>query len=138
MKMSLERFSLGVPICLSGWTAKQAFLHKWEFKMVSKQTLSLGQDTVPVLPTWCVLSIVNHRMRKTAFQRCGSGLGDFVINQPTGSGFDNLNYGSGSLLIINHSQKFLKKSVFRIRIRIRRIHMFLGLPDPDLSVIMQK
>ncbi len=25
-------------------------------------------------------------------------------------------------------------SVFRIRIRIHRIHMFLGLPDPDLLV----
>jgi hypothetical protein len=25
-----------------------------------------------------------------------------------------------------------RKAVFRIRIRIHRIHIFLGLPDPDL------
>jgi hypothetical protein len=30
MKMSLDKFSLGVPICLSGWTARQAFLKKIE------------------------------------------------------------------------------------------------------------
>jgi hypothetical protein len=30
------------------------------------------------------------------------------------------------------------KAVFRIRIRIHRIHMFLGLPDSDPSIIMQK
>jgi hypothetical protein len=29
-------------------------------------------------------------------------------------------------------------AVFRIQIRIHRIHMFLGLPDPDPSIIMQK
>jgi hypothetical protein len=28
--------------------------------------------------------------------------------------------------------------VLRILIRIHRIHMFLGLPDPDPSIIMQK
>ncbi len=28
--------------------------------------------------------------------------------------------------------------VFRIRIRIQRILMFLGLPDPDPSIIKQK
>jgi hypothetical protein len=30
------------------------------------------------------------------------------------------------------------KPVLRIWIRIHRIHMFLGLPDPDPSVIKQK
>jgi hypothetical protein len=30
------------------------------------------------------------------------------------------------------------KAVFRIRIRIHRIHVFFGLPDPDPSIIMQK
>ncbi len=29
-------------------------------------------------------------------------------------------------------------AVLRIRIRIHRIHMFLGLSDPDPSIIMQK
>jgi hypothetical protein len=29
-------------------------------------------------------------------------------------------------------EKVLFKAVFRIRIRIHRIHIFLGLPDPDL------
>jgi hypothetical protein len=28
-------------------------------------------------------------------------------------------------------RKVINKSVFRIRIQIHRIHMFLGLPDPD-------
>ena len=27
MNINLERFSLSVPICLSGWTARQAFLY---------------------------------------------------------------------------------------------------------------
>jgi hypothetical protein len=32
----------------------------------------------------------------------------------------------------------IPEPVLRIRIRIHRIHMFLGFPDPDLSIIMQK
>ena len=32
----------------------------------------------------------------------------------------------------------IPEPVLRIRIRIHRIHMFLGLPDPDPSIIMQK
>ncbi len=35
---------------------------------------------------------------------------------------------------MNEKQSVFKEAVLRIRIRIRRIHMFLGLPDPDLLV----
>jgi hypothetical protein len=48
----------------------------------------------------------------------------------------------GTIFFADHKSRALmnkkKKTVFRIRIRIHRIHMFLGLPDPDPSIIMQK
>jgi hypothetical protein len=46
-------------------------------------------------------------------------------------------YGTheGKTLIIGVSEPVLR---IRIRIRIHRIHMFLGLLDPDPSIIMQK
>ncbi len=37
-----------------------------------------------------------------------------------------------------HGQVFFAVFLIRIRIRIHRIHMFVGLPDPDTSLIMQK
>ncbi len=41
-----------------------------------------------------------------------------------------------------HQHSSLTQGLFqpglRIRIRIHRIHMFLGLPDPDTSIIKQK
>jgi hypothetical protein len=41
-------------------------------------------------------------------------------------------------LVIHVGEKMLRvicKAVFRIRIMIHRIHVFLGLPDPDPLVI---
>jgi hypothetical protein len=47
---------------------------------------------------------------------------------------------SALLQHINVKEFIQLQAVLRIRIRIRfhRIHMFLGLPDPDPSIIMQK
>jgi hypothetical protein len=39
---------------------------------------------------------------------------------------------------INVKEFIQLQAVLRIGIRIHRIHMFLGLPDPNPSIIMQK